>query len=102
MSDTVSVTVGHHLGKVEAIRRLKQGLDRASGHLGAIIAIEQETWHGDTLRFRIRALGQAASASIEVLDALRIEVLLPKLLANAANVLLPLLRKEATRLLEKK
>ena len=103
MSDTVSVTVGHHLGKVEAIRRLKQGLSRASGHLGAMIAIEQETWHGDTLRFRIRALGQAASASIEVLeDALRIEVLLPKLLANAANVLLPLLRKEATRLLEKK
>ena len=103
MSDTVSVTVGHHLGKVEAIRRLKQGLDRASGHLGAIIAIEQETWHGDTLRFRIRALGQAASASIEVLeDALRIEVSLPGLLAKVAQRLLPILRKEATRLLEKK
>ena len=103
MSDTVSVTVGHHLGKVEAIRRLKQGLDRASGHLGAIIAIEQETWHGDTLRFRILALGQIASASIEVLeDALRIEVSLPGLLAKIANRLLPILRKEATRLLEKK
>jgi len=55
------------------------------------------------VRFRILALGQTASASIEVLDeALRIEVSLPKLLAKAAKVLLPILRKEATRLLEKK
>jgi hypothetical protein len=61
-----------------------------------MIAIDQETWHGDTLRFRIHALGQAASASIEVLeDALRIEVSLPKLLAKAANFLLPILRKES-------
>ena len=103
MSDTVTVTVAHQLGKLEAVRRLKGGLARASGQLGGMIAIEQETWHGDTLRFRIHALGQAASASIEVLeDALRIEVSLPKLLAKAANFLLPILRKEATRLLEKK
>jgi hypothetical protein len=103
VSDTVSVIVSHHLGKVEAVRRLKEGLSRANGHLGGTIATEQETWRGDTVRFRILALGQTASASIEVLDeALRIEVSLPKLLAKAAKVLLPILRKEATRLLEKK
>jgi hypothetical protein len=51
----------------------------------------------------MRALGQAAAASIEVLeDALRVEVALPWLLAKAANRLLPILRKEATLLLEKK
>jgi len=55
------------------------------------------------LRFRMRALGQTAAASIEVLeDALRIEVSLPWLLAKAAKGLLPILRKEATLLLEKK
>ena len=103
MSDSVAVLVGHHLGKVEATRRLKDGLTRTNGHLGGMIAIDQETWQGDTLRFRIRALGQTASASIEVLeDALSIEVSLPGLLANMAKRLLPILRKEATRLLEKK
>ena len=103
MSDTVTVIVGHRLGKVEAVRRLKEGLARTDGHLGAMIAIDQETWEGDTLRFRMRALGQTAAATIEVLeDALRIEVSLPWLLAEAAKRLLPVLRKEAARLLEKK
>ena len=103
MSDTVTVIIGHHLGKVEAVRRLKEGFARTNGRLGPIIAMEQETWEGDTLRFRIRALGQTAAASIEVLDdALRIEVSLPWLLAKAAKRLLPILRKQATLLLEKK
>jgi hypothetical protein len=68
-----------------------------------MIAIQQETWEGDTLRFHMRALGQTAVGSIEVLeDALRIEVSLPWLLAMAAKRLLPILRKETTLLLEKK
>jgi len=103
VNETVSVIVGHHLGKVEAVRRLKEGLARTNGQLGALVAVEQETWRGDTLFFQMRALGQTAAASIEVLEeALRIEVSLPWLLAKAARRLLPLLRNEATQLLEKK
>jgi hypothetical protein len=103
VSDTVTVIIAHRLGKVEAVRRLKEGFAHANGHLGAMIAMEQETWVGDTLRFRMRALGQTGAASIEVReDALRIEVSLPWLLAKAAKRLLPILRKEATLLLEKK
>ena len=102
-TDPVTVVISHRLGKDEAVRRLKEGFARTNGQLGGMIAIEQETWQEDALRFRMRALGQTASASIEVLeDALRIEVLLPSLLAQAANRLLPILRKEATLLLEKK
>ena len=103
MSDIVTVIISHRLGKVEALRRLKEGFARTNGHLGGMIAMEQETWQGDTLRFRMRALGQTAAASIEVLEyALRIEVSLPWLLAKAAKRLLPILRKEATLLLAKK
>jgi len=103
MSDIVSATIDHRLGKAEAVRRLKEGFARTHGHLGAMIAIEEETWQGDTLHFRMRALGQTAAASIEVLEeALRVEVSLPWLLAKAAKHLLPLLRKEASLLLEKK
>ena len=103
MSDTVTVTIDHRLGRVEAVRRLKEGFVRANGHLGPMITMEQETWEGDTLRFRMRALGQTAAASIEVMDdALRIELSLPWLLAKLAKCLLSVLRKEAALLLEKK
>jgi len=103
MSETVSVVVNHRLGKAEATRRLKEGFARTQGQLGPMISMEQETWDGDTVHFRMRALGQAAAASIEVLeDVLRIEVSLPWLLAKAAKKLLPMLRKETTLLLEKK
>ncbi len=103
MSDIVTVTISHRLGKGEAVRRIKEGFARTDGNLGPMIAIEQHAWEGDTLRFRMRALGQTAAATIEVLeDALRIEVSLPWLLAKAAKRLLPILSKEATRLLEKK
>ena len=103
MSETVTVIVGHRLGKVEAVSRLKEGFARTNGHLGGMIAMEEEAWQGHTLRFRMRAFGQTAAGSIEVLeDALRIEVSLPWLLAKAAKRLLPILRKETTLLLEKK
>jgi len=55
------------------------------------------------LRFRMRALGQTAATSIEVLEeALRIELSLPWLLAKAAKRLIPTLRKQAAGLLEKR
>ena len=103
MSDIVTVIIGHRLGKVEAVRRLKEGLARTKGRLGPMIAMDDEIWEGDTLSFRMRALGQNAAASIEVLeDALRIKVSLRWLLAMAAKRLLPILRKQATLLLLEK
>jgi hypothetical protein len=103
VSEIVTVIVGHRLGKAEAVRRLKEGFARTHGQLGPLIALEQDTWEGDTGRFRMRALGQTALVNIEVLDdALRIDVTLPWLLAKAAKRLLPVLRKEASMLLEKK
>jgi putative polyhydroxyalkanoic acid system protein len=103
VSENVTVVIGHRLGKAEAVSRLKEGFARTNGHLGGMIAMEQEAWQGDTVRFRMRALGQTAAGSIEVLeDALRIEVSLPWLLAKATKRLLPILHKETTLLLEKK
>lgn len=103
MSDTVTVSISHRLGKAEAVRRLKEGLVRTKGQLGPMIAMEPEVWEGDTLRLRLHALGQTAGATIEVQEhALRIEVSLPRLLALAVKRLVPILRKAATQLLEKK
>ena len=103
MNETVTIIVNHRLGKDEAVRRLREGLANANGRLGSMIAIDDETWQGDTVSFRMRALGQSAAASIEVLeDALRVDVSLPWLLAKAGKRLLPALREQATLLLEKK
>ena len=103
MSETVTVTIGHRLGRAEAVRRVKESLARGNGNLGPLLAMEPETWDGDTVRFRIRVLGQTAAATIAVLeDALRVEVTLPWLLAAAAKRLLPVLRRETSLLLQKK
>jgi hypothetical protein len=71
MGDTVTLVIQHRLGKAEAVRRLKEGFARTNGQLGTMIAVDQQTWEGDTVRFRMRALGQTAAATIEVLDDAR-------------------------------
>lgn len=103
MSAPLVVSIPHRLGKAEAVRRLKNGLGRARTDFGHIISVDEEVWNGDAVSFRLRALGQAASGTIEVLeDHLRLEVMLPWLLAKLTERFVPTIRKEATLLLEKK
>lgn len=103
MSAPLVVSIPHRLGKAEAVRRLKNGLGRARTDFGHIMSVDEEVWNGDAVRFRLRALGQAAAGTIEVLeDHLRLEVTLPWLLAKLTERFVPTIRKEATLLLEKK
>lgn len=103
MSDVVAVTIGHRLGKVEAVRRVAHGFAHARDQFGPTIVIEQETWEGDRLHFRMRALGQCSTGTIDVLeDELRIAISLPWLLAKAANRLIPALRRGTVLMLENK
>ncbi len=103
MSKPLVVSIPHHLGKDEALRRLKKGLDSASTNFGHLFKVQEEIWTGPHLQYRISALGQVASGSIDVAeDCVRLEVFLPWLLAKLAETLQPLIRKEGTLLLEKK
>ena len=71
--------------------------------LGALITIEREVWEGDALTFQMRGFGQSAAGTIMVFEeSIRIDVMLPWLLAKLGERLLPALKKEATLLLEKK
>jgi hypothetical protein len=68
-----------------------------------VFAVEEEIWTGDRLQFRIRALGQVASGTIDVAEQyVTLQVFLPWLLAKIAAAIQPLVRKEGTLLLEKK
>ena len=103
MTAPLVVSIPHRLGKEEAVRRLKTGLGQARTGFSHLMSIDEEVWNGDSLTFRLRALGQSASGTIEVLeDHLRLEVALPWLLAKLSERLIPAIRKEGTLLLEKK
>jgi hypothetical protein len=103
MSAPLVVSIPHRLGREEASRRLKAGLGNARTSFGHLLAVEEETWSGDRVAFRVRSLGQVASGTIDVFDDhVRLEVTLPWLLAKIAEKLAPAIRKEGTLLLEKK
>jgi hypothetical protein len=103
MPSPLVISIPHRLGKDEAIRRLKSGLGDAKSSFGHLFNIQEETWTGDRLQFRIGALGQVASGTIDVADDhVRLEILLPWLLAKVAEAVQPLIRREGTLMLEKK
>ena len=102
MSKAVTVTIPHELGRAEARRRVDVGFGDLSRHLGGLGSVTQ-SWDGDRLSFSFAMMGQAISGAIDVADrAVRIEVLLPNLLALMADKVKGRLQKEGQLLLEKK
>ena len=103
MSKPVVVTIPHRHGKAEALRRLKAGLGAAHTNYTKLLDVQEETWTGDTLRFRVSALGQAAAGDIAVADDhVVVTVTLPWLLSKFAHAIQGAVKKETTLLLEKK
>ena len=75
MSESLVVSIPHHLGKEEALRRLKTGLAEIGTSFGHLFSVTEQIWAGDHLRFQVSALGQSASGSIDVADdQVRLEV----------------------------
>jgi hypothetical protein len=85
MVEPLGVRIPHKLGKEEALRRVKPALGKASSSF-PVLAVEEETWSGDRLSFRVRALGQVAVGSVDVADDhVQLEVTLPWLLHKFAQ-----------------
>lgn len=103
MSKPLSVSIPHHLGKDEAARRLKSGLASARTQFAHLFTVQEESWTGYHLDFRVGALGQVLSGTMDILDdCVELKVVLPWLLAKLGEALQPLIRKEGTLMLEKK
>jgi len=103
MSKPLTVSIPHRLGKDEAVRRLKSGLADARTNYSHLFNVQDETWSGDQLAFRVSALAQTISGTIDVADDhVTLQVFLPWLLAKLAEAIQPLIRREGTLLLEKK
>lgn len=105
MAKPVTVTLSHDLGKEEVRRRIREGIDELlaglAGKMG--VKVEEEWVSDDNLVFIAKGLGQRLTGKIDIFpEHVRIEVLLPGLLAAAAEKVTAKLQKEGTLLLEKK
>ncbi|MBV8755486.1 MAG: polyhydroxyalkanoic acid system family protein [Hyphomicrobiales bacterium] len=103
MSQAFTFTLPHRLGKEEAARRLRNGFAGLPAHLTPLFRINEQRWSGDRLDFSLSALAQVVSGSIEVADDnVRIELMLPTLLARFASQIPGVIQREARLMLEKK
>jgi len=103
MSKPVVVSIPHHLGREEAVRRLKSGLERTRTTFGSQFAVLEENWSGEHLDLRVAILGQATGGSIDVADDhVRIAIELPWLLGAIAEKAKSLIQRQGQLMLEKK
>jgi len=98
------VWFSHRLGKREALRRVKTGLEGiVRTYSGLLFSIQEETWTDAHLHFRVSVIGQPASGTIDVTDRrVCLEAFLPWLLAPLADAALPAIRRTGVSILEKK
>ncbi|BAT58711.1 putative polyhydroxyalkanoic acid system protein [Variibacter gotjawalensis] len=98
----VEVSIPHSLGKDEAARRIKAGLEKAQGGFAGLTLTDQ-TWTGDTMVFKAGAMGQSVPGEIDVAEqSVRIAVDLPFFLAAMAETAKGMIEKQGQLLLEKK
>jgi hypothetical protein len=103
MAKPIVVSIPHRLGKEEATRRLKSGLERARTSFGSQFTVLQEEWADNHLDLRMAMFGQTTGGKIDVAeDHIRIEVELPWLLGAIADKARGLIEKQGRLMLEKK
>lgn len=102
MAKPITVDIPHALGKIEARKRIEDGIGRIGQQFGEGVKLTK-SWAGDTLSFSAKVVGQAVSGRLEVLeDAVHMEVDLPPFFAMIADKVKGRLQKEGQLMLEKK
>jgi hypothetical protein len=105
MARPITVTLTHSLGLEEARRRVREGFGQLSSSLsGGMMFKFSEDWSGeDQLRFEAKGLGQTITGVIDIFPQhVRIQAVLPGVLASIAEIITGKLQKEGALLLEKK
>ncbi|HEY1736777.1 MAG TPA: polyhydroxyalkanoic acid system family protein [Methylovirgula sp.] len=87
MTKSIVLTVPHALTQDEAKRRISAELDQLKGAYIDKFAQSTVTWTGYTAQIRVVALMQQATANIDIgTNTVRVEIVLPWILASIANV----------------
>ncbi len=93
---SIVVTVPHDLPAAEARRRIAAMLEHLRSSYVDKLAHSEMTWNGDSADIRVVALAQEVKAHIDVLArSVRIEIVLPWLLASLAAPIEQRLRSSA-------
>lgn len=103
MAKPVSISVSHDLGREAATARLRDGVDRIRDKLGLVkMQLVEENWTGNELNFGVAALGYTVRGTLTVEEShVRVEMMLPWLLAAFAEKLKLGVEKQGQILLEK-
>ncbi|MEZ5921095.1 MAG: polyhydroxyalkanoic acid system family protein [Parvularculaceae bacterium] len=106
MPREVTVTLSHDLGEEEARRRLREGFGKLqTSFSGGMMPLSfSENWASDSqLQFTAKGLGQNIFGTVDIFpNHVRIQAMLPGMLASLAEIITGKLEKEGTLLLEKK
>ena len=103
MQQPIKVDLPHKLGRDEARRRIANNIHKLKDHIPGGAAHVDSTWNGDDLDLTVHAMGQAVETRIGVEETkVRVEVLLPGMLALFAGPIEAMLQKKGNVLLEDK
>jgi hypothetical protein len=101
MAEPVVVTIPHKLTKEEATRRLKKGFADVRS-FGDKFVVLTDDWNGYHLDFKASLLGQTTSGTVDVGEhSVRLEVVLPWMLALLANKAKAIVEKQGQLMLDK-
>jgi putative polyhydroxyalkanoate system protein len=103
MQQPIKVDLPHKLGRDEARRRIANNIHKLTDHIPGGAAQVDSKWTGDELDLTVHAMGQAVETRIGVEETkIRVEVLLPGMLALFAGPIEAMLQKKGNILLEDK
>jgi putative polyhydroxyalkanoate system protein len=103
MQQPIKVDLPHKLGRDEARRRIANNIHKLKDHIPGGAAHVDSTWNGDDLDLTVHAMGQAVQTRIGVEETkVRVEVILPGMLALFAGPIEAMLQKKGNVLLEDK
>ena len=103
MSKPIVISIPHQLGKDEARRRLETGFAGLQRQFSAQIASMDQRWEADRMDFKVGAMGQTIAGHLKVMqDSVRVELVLPWILAMVAEKARGFIQKQGTLMLEKK
>ncbi len=97
----LTVSIPHQLSREEARRRIQEQVAQLQAQHGSTLSRLEQRWTGDTLDFTVVALGQTVTGQVFVEDReVRLEVVLPWMLAMLANLARPKIEQQGRKLLE--
>jgi hypothetical protein len=102
MSQTISISIPHQLGRPEARRRIEAGFAKIVHAVPGAGGTCTQHWDGDRLTFSVVAVGQTVGGVVTVLDAtVNMDIELPGFLGMLAGGFKDRLKKVGQRLLTK-